>query len=270
MEKALTEAEGEKVTLQAKVSLPSLLTARLYPSPEPTLTPPLCASPLCLRAALSWVCAQWKTRAYTLVLPLDCTVGFLKMQVAIQTNVKPQHQKLILRSVKGKLDDLQPLRSLHLRDLDKLMIIGTEEKDLPSDQADLGDVVDDLDDDLQYAAEDESVMQAPEHMQKLERYKTLISINFINPPRPGKRLLVLDLDYTLFDMKTEADDYTRLKRPFTHRTPLTHRSTHRSTHQPHSMHPLPCADDRRGCLWTDCGLLGWQASSLRCTLTTSW
>ena len=32
--------------------------------------------------------AKWKTHAYTLVLPLDCTVSFLKLQIAIQTNVK--------------------------------------------------------------------------------------------------------------------------------------------------------------------------------------
>ena len=139
------------------------------------------------------------------------------MQVAIQTNVKPQHQKLILKAVKGKLDDLQSLRSLHLQQLDKLMIIGNEEKDIPSDQAEVGDVVDDLDEDLQYAKEDQSVLQVPDHRQKLERYKQLIDITFINPPRSGKKLLVLDVDFTLLDIKTEAEDYTQLKRPFTHR-----------------------------------------------------
>ena len=39
----------------------------------------------------------------------------------------------------------------------------------------------------------------------------------INPLRPGKKLLVLDLDYTLFDMKGTSEDWKVLKRPFTHR-----------------------------------------------------
>jgi ubiquitin-like domain-containing CTD phosphatase 1 len=133
------------------------------------------------------------------------------------------HQKLIFKSNKGKLDDLQSLRSLQLRDNDKLMIIGTEEKDLPIDPLDAGDVIDDLDDDLQYGREDQSVMAIAEHRQKLERYKQLIDITFINAPRPGKKLLVLDLDYTLFDMKTQLDDYSKLRRPFTHRQLQTHR-----------------------------------------------
>ena len=97
------------------------------------------------------------------------------------------------------------------------MIIGTEEKDLPVDPLDSNDVVDDLDEDTQYDRGDDSVMSVAEHRQKLEKYKALIDITFINPPRTGKKLLVLDLDFTLFDMKTQSDDYTSLKRPFTHR-----------------------------------------------------
>lgn len=31
-------------------------------------------------------------------------------------------------------------------------------------------------------------------------------INFINPPRKGKRLLVLDIDYTIFDCKVCSAD----------------------------------------------------------------
>ena len=30
------------------------------------------------------------------------------------------------------------------------------------------------------------------------------TIKFINPPREGKKLLVLDLDYTVFDYRSEA------------------------------------------------------------------
>ena len=119
--------------------------------------------------------------------------------------------------MKGKLDDLQELRSLSLKDGDKLLIIGNEEKDLPPDRHPelSADVVDDLED-TEYGTADSSVRANPEHRRKLDKYKSVIDIAFISPQRPGKRLLVLDLDYTLFDMKTQADDFTQLRRPFTH------------------------------------------------------
>lgn len=43
------------------------------------------------------------------------------------------------------------------------------------------------------------------------------TFTLINPLRAGKKLLVLDLDYTLFDMKTKSDDWRLLRRPGTHR-----------------------------------------------------
>ena len=35
----------------------------------------------------------------------------------------------------------------------------------------------------------------------------------LNPPRPGKKLLVLDIDYTLFDHRTPAENPLQLMRP---------------------------------------------------------
>lgn len=37
-----------------------------------------------------------------------------------------------------------------------------------------------------------------------------------NPPRPGKKLLVLDIDYTLFDHRSPAETGYELMRPFLH------------------------------------------------------
>ena len=163
------------------------------------------------------LCPQWKTKSYALLLPADCTLGFLKLQIAIHTNVKPAHQKLIHKSIKPKLDDTLALHSLFTSH-DRLMLIGNPEAELLHSAADdMLDVVDDLDDTTTSMDESEQLRADPEHRRKLDKYKASIEITFINPPRPGKRLLVLDLDYTLFDMKTASDDFTRLKRPFTHR-----------------------------------------------------
>ena len=144
-------------------------------------------------------------------------MGFLKLQIAIHTNVKPAHQKLIHKSIKPKLDDTLPLHSLFATN-DRLMLIGNPEAELLHSAADdMLDVVDDLDDTTTSMDESEQLRADPEHRRKLDKYRASVEITFINPLRPGKRLLVLDLDYTLFDMKTASDDFTRLKRPFTHR-----------------------------------------------------
>ena len=38
----------------------------------------------------------------------------------------------------------------------------------------------------------------------------------LNDPRPGKKLLVLDIDYTLFDHRSAAESGIELMRPYLH------------------------------------------------------
>lgn len=38
----------------------------------------------------------------------------------------------------------------------------------------------------------------------------------LNDPRPGKKLLVLDIDYTLFDHRSVAESGLELMRPYLH------------------------------------------------------
>lgn len=38
----------------------------------------------------------------------------------------------------------------------------------------------------------------------------------LNDPRPGKKLLVLDIDYTLFDHRSAAESGVELMRPYLH------------------------------------------------------
>lgn len=50
-------------------------------------------------------------------------------------------------------------------------------------------------------------------MQKrIKEYK----INILNPAREGKKLLVLDIDYTLFDHRSSAETGAELMRPYLH------------------------------------------------------
>ena len=38
----------------------------------------------------------------------------------------------------------------------------------------------------------------------------------LNAPRPGKKLLVADIDYTIFDLNSSAERAEELARPFLH------------------------------------------------------
>lgn len=40
-----------------------------------------------------------------------------------------------------------------------------------------------------------------QHQDRLSRTLKRVDLQFLNRPRPGKKLLVLDLDHTLFDCK---------------------------------------------------------------------
>ena len=39
-------------------------------------------------------------------------------------------------------------------------------------------------------------------------------IDVVNPPRPGKKLLMLDIDYTFFDHRSPAEHALQLRRPY--------------------------------------------------------
>jgi hypothetical protein len=44
----------------------------------------------------------------------------------------------------------------------------------------------------------------------------LLQVEPLNPPREGKKLLVLDIDYTLFDHRSTAENPAELMRPYLH------------------------------------------------------
>ncbi|EMS57136.1 Ubiquitin-like domain-containing CTD phosphatase [Triticum urartu] len=54
------------------------------------------------------------------------------------------------------------------------------------------------------------------YKQKVKRRASQYKIKLLNPCRDGKRLLVLDIDYTLFDHRSPAENPLELMRPFLH------------------------------------------------------
>lgn len=81
------------------------------------------------------------------------------------------------------------------------MMMGTPEekiKDINEIPADLPDILNDLDFDFFPDSMDEDIKN-DENQKRLRKRIETVNIHFINPPRSGKKLLVLDIDYTIFD-----------------------------------------------------------------------
>jgi hypothetical protein len=61
------------------------------------------------------------------------------------------------------------------------------------------------------------VKDKPENVEKLRRrIEKYEGVPPLNPPRDGKKLLVLDIDYTLFDHRSTAEHPLELMRPYLH------------------------------------------------------
>ena len=52
--------------------------------------------------------------------------------------------------------------------------------------------------------------------EKLQKRLDTVQVRILNPPRPGKKLLVIDIDYTIFDLGSTAERVEELARPYLH------------------------------------------------------
>jgi len=142
-------------------------------------------------------------------------VGDLKVLLHEKTGVLPERQTLLNLNFKGKpAPDDALLANLNLRVGHKLMMMGSLEKDIADASIppeDLPEVENDLD-----VAEDFEMDFNAINQSKIARRVKEYSIKVLNPPRTGKKLLVLDIDYTLFDHRSVAETGTELMRPFLH------------------------------------------------------
>ncbi|CEL63795.1 hypothetical protein RSOLAG1IB_05558 [Rhizoctonia solani AG-1 IB] len=146
----------------------------------------------------------WSSKEYTVsIAESDCVLD-LKDKLFSVTRVPNERQK-ILGLVKGKLpDDSVRIAQLKFSPSKKFTLVGTpageEFKEISEDQ--LPDVVNDLDLQIDAAsAEAKSMAQDKRNIRKILEAAKNLSINVMYPLRPGKKLLVLDLDYTLLDTK---------------------------------------------------------------------
>nr|CAD7397366.1 unnamed protein product [Timema poppensis] len=119
-----------------------------------------------------------------------------------------------LISSKSPEDECQ-LSSLKMKPGFKVMMMGSLEEDIANASVppeDMPEVINDLDiEDEEVAIESKDV-----YLAKIDRRIREYKINMLNQPRPGKKLLVLDIDYTLFDHRSTAETGYELMRPFLH------------------------------------------------------
>ncbi|PSS02887.1 Ubiquitin-like domain-containing CTD phosphatase [Actinidia chinensis var. chinensis] len=157
---------------------------------------------------------KWSGKEYTVRVCGDDTVGELKRRICEVTNVLPKRQKLLYPKIGSKLaDDSLLLFQLPLKSSLKMTMIGTIEDDILVDQVDSPEVVDDFE-----LGQDEvvDIKDNAANKQKLRRRINQYKIELRNPCREGKKLLVLDIDYTLFDHRSTAENPLELMRPYLH------------------------------------------------------
>ncbi|TFK30056.1 ubiquitin family proteint [Coprinopsis marcescibilis] len=154
-----------------------------------------------------WVDLQfgWAGKTFHLRIAETDRVYDLKTSIRDLTTVPIERQK-ILGLVKGKLPpDQACIADLRLGSAKKFSLIGTPQGDEikdPSQLENLPDVINDLDVDF---TENLAAVNRYRHdhrnIRKIREMTENLQVNIITPLRPGKKLLVLDIDYTIVDTK---------------------------------------------------------------------
>jgi len=163
------------------------------------------------------IMVKWAGKEYGIdEIEATDTVMDLKVKIMDKTGVRPERQKLLNLKAKGKAatDDMK-IGTLGLKANFKLMMMGSLEETIAETQSkpeNLPEVVNDFDID-----EEEVAIQDREfNLEKIEKRVREYEVKVVNPSRENKKLLVLDIDYTLFDHRSVAEAGWELMRPYLH------------------------------------------------------
>jgi len=160
---------------------------------------------------------KWGDKEFDVYVDRDESVGDLKVKIMSLTNVVPARQKFIGLYKGHRLpEDTATMQKLGVQNNKRFMMLGTAEENSlkqATSSADVGDsVINDLDWD--FVPDHEQILNVLDNRKKLLEIASEREFTIINPPRPGRKLLVLDLDYTLFDLKSPTKDWKENCRPF--------------------------------------------------------
>lgn len=154
----------------------------------------------------------------------DHTIQYLKSQIEELTNVRIARQKLFgIKTKDGKpLTDEMTLEDTNFTNGMKIMMMGSKEQEiLDVEQASRSGLHSLLDDDFDIFDDDDVDLDSripndPDYKAKIRRRIEYYHIKILNECRPNKKLLVLDIDYTLMDHRSTAQTASELMRPYLH------------------------------------------------------
>lgn len=164
---------------------------------------------------------KWSGDEFPIMVSRDETVGDVKRRLGEITRVLPKRQKimgLLLAAGKKAAADDTPVSQLLIKPNMKLMMLGSSEEVIDATNR-AGEEAPPVVDDFQMQ---EDVFEAlepandPDVLAKLERRLKSVDVAVLNAPRPGKKLLVTDIDYTIFDLGSQAETPMELARPHLH------------------------------------------------------
>lgn len=164
------------------------------------------------------VTVKWNGKEYEIGPIKDIeTVFTLKTEICKVTGVKPERQKLLnLKYINKIAEDGHKLHLLNLKPKFKILMMGSLEKDIEHIN-EVPESAQNVINDLEVEEDEEVETERQEiYLTKIRNRIEKYSIKELNSPREGKKLLVLDIDYTLFDNGSVAETGAELMRPFLH------------------------------------------------------
>ncbi|KAG5670563.1 hypothetical protein PVAND_000817 [Polypedilum vanderplanki] len=164
------------------------------------------------------VAVKWNNTMYNFELDDTDDIQILRYMIYRETNVRQDRQKILNLKGKGgiKITESSKIIELDIKEGKCLMMVGSREEDIASivlKPDEMDEVLNDFDEPDQ---ESESYEKKEVYLAKIRRRIKDYKIEEFNKPRPGKKLLVLDIDYTLFDHRSSAENGHELMRPYLH------------------------------------------------------
>ena len=139
----------------------------------------------------------------------DTTLEALRFHLMEKTRILPKRQKLL--GAKRPLDDDdKTVAECQLTSKSKLQLIGTPEENVFVYDENLEEA---LDDDFDTATI--PLDEDPVNLAKLQTRINTVEVEELHPQQ-HERLLVLDVDYTLYDHRSAAESMAELQRPYLH------------------------------------------------------
>ncbi|CAF0848235.1 unnamed protein product [Rotaria sordida] len=167
---------------------------------------------------------KWNKQELIFDLQSTKTLSELKSLIYEQTHILPDRQKLMGLKLKtsGVITNTTTIDELNLSS--KIMLMGTPEESITElnlskpVQPDLSEGQEEEQQDTTWIEDPDTIpLDKREEVRiKLERRINTYQGKILNEPRQGKKLLVLDIDYTLFDHRSAAETGAELMRPYLH------------------------------------------------------